>query len=124
MNMLLEPLPPTANKAPRTVLACGAWLKNAACLLQGDGVRWTPLHGDLGDPANCIALESSIEELVALAGPSIDAVAHDLHPDFFSTRVAVDVADQLCVPAIAVQHHHAHIGVVMAEHAVQEPVIG
>lgn len=122
--MLLQPLPPTSNTAPHTVLACGAWLKNAACLLQGDRVRWTPLHGDLGDPANCLSLESSVEELVALADGTIEAVAHDLHPDFFSTRVALEVADRLGVPAIAVQHHHAHIGVVMAEHGLQEPVIG
>jgi hydrogenase maturation protein HypF len=121
--MLLQPLPATAG-ASRTVLACGAWLKNAACLLQGDGVRWTPLHGDLGDPANCIALEQSVETLVAQADGAIEAVAHDLHPDFFSTRLALRVADQLGVPAIAVQHHHAHIGVLMAEYGLQEPVIG
>lgn len=122
--MLLQPLPATTKGAARTVLACGAWLKNAACLLQGDGVRWTPLHGDLGDPANCIALEHSVESLVAQADGAIEAVAHDLHPDFFSTRLALRIADQLGVPAIAVQHHHAHIGVLMAEYGLQEPVIG
>ena len=122
--MLLQPLPATTKVAARTVLACGAWLKNAACLLQGDGVRWTPLHGDLGDPANCIALEHSVESLVAHADGAIEAVAHDLHPDFFSTRLALRIADQLGVPAVAVQHHHAHIGVLMAEYGLQEPVIG
>lgn len=122
--MLLQPLPATTKVVSRTVLACGAWLKNAACLLQNDGVRWTPLHGDLGDPANCIALEHSVENLVAQADGAIAAVAHDLHPDFFSTRLALRVADQLGVPAIAVQHHHAHIGVLMAEYGLQEPVIG
>lgn len=122
--MLLQPLPVTVKSASRTVLACGAWLKNAACLLQSDGVRWTPLHGDLGDPANCIALEHSVDRLVAQADGAIEAVAHDLHPDFFSTRLALQVADLLGVPAVAVQHHHAHIGVVMAEYGLQEPVVG
>ena len=108
-----------------TILACGAWLKNAACLLMEDEVHWSPLHGDLGDPANCIALEHSVEQLVAQANGAITAVAHDLHPDFFSTRLALRVADQLGVPAIAVQHHHAHIGVVMAEYGLEEEsVIG
>ena len=122
--MLPQALPPTSDTAPRTVLACGAWLKNAACLLGDDSVHWSPLHGDLGDPDNCIALEASVEQLAALADGTIAAVAHDLHPDFFSTRVALALADRLGVPAIGVQHHHAHIGVVVAEHGLQEPVIG
>ena len=123
--MLLQSLPvPVSAPVPATILACGAWLKNAACLLQGDGVRWSPVHGDLGDPANCIASEQSVEQLLTYADGTVAAVAHDLHPDFFSTRLAQQVADRLGVPAIAVQHHHAHIGVSMAEYGLQGPVIG
>lgn len=122
--MSSQPLPATAGGTAPGVLACGAWLKNAACLLQDDSVHWSPVHGDLGDPANCIALEQSVAALLAQADGKIAAVAHDLHPDFFSTQLALGVAEQLGVPAIAVQHHHAHIGVVMAEHALDEPVIG
>lgn len=110
--------------ARTTVLACGAWLKNTACLVQEGQVHWSPLHGDLGDPANCIALEQSVESLLARADGKIDAVAHDLHPDFFSTQLAQDVAGRLSVPAVAVQHHHAHIAAVSAEHGLQEPVVG
>ena len=47
--------------------ACGAWLKNSACLLQGDRVLWSPVHGDLGEAANCLALEASVEQLLAHA---------------------------------------------------------
>lgn len=107
-----------------TVLACGAWLKNAACLIQGDAVHWSPVHGDLGDPANCVALERSVAELIERSGGNIDAVAHDLHPDFFSTRLAQQIAAIYDVPAIGVQHHHAHIGVLMAEQCIEEEVIG
>lgn len=113
-----------ADGAGATVLACGAWLKNVACLV-GDGeARWSAPHGDLGDPRNCTALDASVAALVAQAGGTIAAVAHDLHPDFYSTRLAREVAAQLGVPAIAVQHHHAHIGALMAEHGIDEPVIG
>src|SRR3990167_3015503 len=77
---------PDGSAGP-TVLACGAWLKNAACLLQGGQVHWSPVHGDLGDPANCVALEDSVTALLAQAGTTVAAVAHDLHPDFFSTQV-------------------------------------
>lgn len=107
-----------------TVLACGAWLKNAACLLSPEGVRWSPVHGDLGEPAACRALDESLHRLLRDAGGPVAAVAHDLHPDFFSTRLGLTLADELGVPAIGVQHHHAHIAAVMAEHGIDEPVVG
>jgi len=114
--MNAEPLP--------TVLACGAWLKNAACLLVDGAPFWSAVHGDLSDPAACAALEASVEALLAGHGSPIAAVAHDLHPDFFSTQLAVQLAAALGVPAIGVQHHHAHIAAVVAEHRIEGPVIG
>jgi hydrogenase maturation protein HypF len=110
--------------APARVLAVGAWLKNRACLLDGAMVHWSALHGDLGTPEACMALDASVCDLLAMAGARIDAVAHDLHPDFESTRAALALADRLQVPAIAVQHHHAHVGVVQAEQGSVAPVIG
>lgn len=108
--------------APRRVLAFGAWLKNTACRLDGNTVTWSPLHGDLAEPVQCQALEASVAQLVA-AGP-VDVIAHDLHPDFFSSRLAAAWADRLGVPAVAVQHHHAHIAALQAEHGVSTPVVG
>jgi hydrogenase maturation protein HypF len=113
------------NAAPLpTVLACGAWLKNTACLWSPGEVSWSPAHGDLSDPQACRALETSARSLLGRSAAPVQAIAHDLHPDFFSTQLALELADELGVPAIAVQHHHAHIAAVMAEHRVQEPVIG
>ena len=106
------------------VLALGAWLKNAACRLDAGRPRFSPLHGDLGDPQACLALEASAAALLRDAPRGVFAVAHDLHPDFFSTRLAVQLAGELGVPAIGVQHHHAHIAAVMAEHGLRGPVIG
>lgn len=110
-----------------TVLAVGAWLKNAACLLLQGQAHWSPVHGDLSDPAACEALEQSVRALVRQAteaGAPVQAVAHDLHPDFFSTQLAITTAHALGVPAIGVQHHHAHLAAVVAEHGIEEPVIG
>lgn len=117
------------------ILACGAFLKNAACLLDTEAPLqplWSAQHGDLSDPAACEALEQSVRALLAQAGGRIDAVAHDLHPDFFSTHLALRLAHELGVSAIAVQHHHAHIAAVLAENCAQRdmesdmarPVIG
>jgi hydrogenase maturation factor HypF (carbamoyltransferase family) len=106
------------------VLASGAWLKNTACLLDHGQVRWSALHGDLQDPAACCQLEASLRALAREARAPVAAVAHDLHPDFYSTRIAIALAKEWGVPAIAVQHHHAHIAAVMAEHGLDEPVIG
>ncbi|MEY4763393.1 MAG: hypothetical protein RI907_66 [Pseudomonadota bacterium] len=111
--------------APRHVLAVGAWLKNTACRLDGVHARWSPLHGDLAEPAQCAALEASVQALLAEAAQSpVEAVAHDLHPDFFSTHLSHRVAAELGVPAIGVQHHHAHIAALQAEHGVTQPVLG
>lgn len=122
MSGTLRQLPASTGEA--TVLAFGPWLKNTACLLQGSRVQWSPLHGDLGDPENCTALEHSVEAMLAQPDLHVDALAHDLHPDFFSTHLALQAADRLGVPAIAVQHHHAHIAAVCAEFGLREPVVG
>lgn len=110
--------------APARVLACGAFLKNSACVVDGRRVLWSPLHGDLGERAACVALEQSVEALCSRLEASVEVVAHDLHPDFHSTRLALALADRLGVRAIAVQHHHAHIAAVQAESGLAEPVIG
>ena len=112
------------HAAPARVLACGAFLKNRACLIEGDQVYWSALHGDLGNPASRAALAQSVQTLLARASGPLQAVAHDLHPDFYSTELALTLAQHLGVPALGVQHHHAHIGVVLAEQPVDAPVIG
>jgi len=120
----------TALPAPSaaTVLALGAWLKNSACLCQGGRVQWTPVHGDLSDPHACAALRAAALALIRQArtsgGPPLAALAHDLHPDFYSSQLAQELAAELGLPAVAVQHHRAHIGAVMAAHSLDEPVLG
>ncbi|WP_085318041.1 Kae1-like domain-containing protein [Derxia lacustris] len=121
----MSPAPSLAGQA--ACLAFGAWLKNRICLVSDAGQRWSALHGDLGDPAACEALEASAEALLAeaeRAGIEIGVIAHDLHPDFFSSQLALRIADRLGVPPVAVQHHHAHIGAALAEYRSDGPAIG
>lgn len=114
---------PLPAPAPAGVLGCGAFLKNRVVRIDGAQARWSPVHGDLGTAEACTALDASLHRLLAAGGPPA-ALAHDLHPDFESTRAALAQADRLGVPAIGVQHHHAHIAAVIAERGLARPVIG
>ena len=108
------------------ILALGAWFKHASCLLGTDGAAFGPNLGDLDNADACRRVAPAAEGLIAQAGGPLRAIAHDLHPDFHSTRVATELAARLGVPAIGVQHHHAHVGAVLAEHGRfnARPVLG
>lgn len=106
------------------VLALGAWFKNTVCAANGNEARLSPLIGDLDTAEACKAHEAAAAELLQWLGSAPRLIAHDLHPDFHSSRHAADLAARLGVPQLAVQHHHAHIAAVCAEHAWRGPVLG
>jgi hydrogenase maturation protein HypF len=118
---------PRPVKLPRSgpsVLATGAWLKNTICITRGDEAFLSPHVGDLDNAATCDALVEMADHLCAVLDVKPQAVAHDLHPDFFSTRFALEFAASRSLPAHAVQHHHAHVAAVAAEHGVDGPLLG
>ncbi|WP_153116319.1 carbamoyltransferase HypF [Rhodocyclus tenuis] len=106
------------------VLACGAYLKNSLCLLRGEQAFMSPHIGDLDNAASCVALDAAAMHLLDLLRIEPAVVAHDLHPDFYSSRFAAGFAAQRGLPCCAVQHHHAHIAAVMAEHRLSGEVLG
>lgn len=106
------------------ILACGAWLKNTVCLTSGRTAYVSPLLGDLDSADACQAYTDTITRLIATVGTQPEHVAHDLHPDFYSTQFAHYYAHQHNLPVIAVQHHHAHIAALCAEHGITQAVIG
>jgi len=112
-----------ASKGPN-VVATGGWFKSTACVTRGDEAFVTPHIGDLDNAPTCEALERAIGHLSGILEVAPDAVAHDLHPDFFSTRLAGELALRWSVPTIGVQHHHAHVAAVTAEHRVEAAVLG
>ena len=112
------------TRAVKPVLAMGAWFKNTVCIASGQQAFISKTVGDLGSPDACYAHEKTARELLGSLKEKPVAIAHDLHPDFHSTRFAAQLAAELDVQLIAVQHHHAHIAAVCAEHGIEEPVLG
>lgn len=107
--------------APEAVLACGAALKNTFCLTRGRQAFVSHHVGDLGDYATMQSFVEGITHLQGLLDVSPRIVAHDLHPDYPSTRYALDLPD---VELVAVQHHHAHIASCLVDNGLVDPVIG
>lgn len=103
------------------VLACGAHLKNTVCLGADQTVMLSPHVGDLENFETFQAFEQSIETLKRSAQIDPQVVAYDLHPDYLSTKYALDREG---VTTVGVQHHHAHIASVIAEHGLPGRVIG
>lgn len=108
----------------RPILAMGAWFKNTLCITSGNQALLSKIAGDLDTAEACIAHEQMARALLEQIAEKPLAIAHDLHPDFHSTRFAARLAAELDIPLCGVQHHHAHIAAVCAEHGVDEPVLG
>ncbi len=105
----------------RPLLACGAELKNTLCLARGKRA-WVSHHiGDLQNAETLSAFVAGVEHLEALFAVAPETVAHDLHPDYLSTRYALEREG---VELVGVQHHHAHLAAVLAEHDEWGPAVG
>lgn len=103
------------------VLGCGALLKNTFCLGAAGMAYFGPHIGDLENLETFEAYEHAIARMERFVGVQPAVVAHDLHPDYLSTRYALARTGAI---RIAVQHHHAHVCAAMAEHGLAGPVIG
>ncbi len=109
----------------RPVLACGAELKNTFCLGKGDRAVISQHIGDLENAATLRSFTEGIEHLGRLFDIEPELIAHDLHPDYLSTKYAIDLADrQPSLELIGIQHHHAHIASCLADNGSTGPVIG
>ena len=104
------------------VLACGAQLKNTFCYGRGAEAVLGPHIGDLDSVRVFRDYEAAIARMGQFLGVTPEIVAHDLHPDYLSTRYALGVNHGAI--AVGVQHHHAHVASGMAEHGLLGPVLG
>ena len=118
---------PRAIRLPRSgppVLALGGSLKTTICVTREDEAFVSQHVGGLDNPATCDMLMEVTRHLLDILQVQPAAIAHDLHPDFFSTRHAQALAAAWGLPAVPVQHHQAHIAAIAAEHGVTGPLLG
>lgn len=102
------------------VVAVGGQLKNTACVANHAHAVVGPHAGDLGEARAFSAYVAGVDHLIELSGARPTIVAHDMHPDYASTRYAA--ATEL--GAVAVQHHHAHLAACLAEHGETGLAVG
>jgi len=109
---LAQTLPP--------LLGVGGNKKNTFCLIRGNKAYVSQHTGDLNDRASIERFEHTLSHMQNVLSIKPVAVAHDLHPDFLSTHFA----QTLGLPSFAIQHHHAHLAAVAAEHKINQPALG
>lgn len=107
------------NLGTDAILGVGPEL-NANVTIYRNGFTITSPHvGNVRNPATFAYLTETIERLSTLLKPDIKVIAHDLHPQFLSTRFAKEMAEKIGAALVPVQHHMAHIAA-----ACQEPCVG
>ncbi len=107
--------------AAQDILGVGAEQKSTFCLAWGDKALLSQHLGDLDSLETYDYFCRAVRHLAALTRRRVQVVAHDLHPDYLSTRYA---REQAGVQLVGVQHHHAHIAACLAEHGVTGPALG
>jgi len=103
-------------------IGLGAELNVTSCMILANHAFLTQHIGDAETIETSRFLEDAIEHLSRLIGFTPDVVACDLHPKFTTTKIASVLSERLGVPLRRIQHHHAHVGSLMAEHGVNEIV--
>lgn len=117
---------PRAIKIPRNsepVLAVGGEMKNTFCITRQGDAYLSQHWGDLNHYLNYVNFQNGIERFKKMLGVEPQVIAHDLHPDYQSTRWALEQGER-GMKLIPVQHHYAHLASVMAENQLEGEVLG
>ncbi|MGH9282362.1 MAG: carbamoyltransferase HypF, partial [Acidimicrobiales bacterium] len=112
---IVLPLP-----VPRPVLAVGAELKSTITVAKGSGAVASHHIGDLEHLPAYRSFLQAVDHLCHLAGVVPELVAYDLHPEYLSTKFALDLE----LPGVPVQHHHAHIASCLVDNGRSDTVLG
>lgn len=112
----------TSFKFERSILACGAELKNTFCLARGHSAFVSHHIGDLENLETLRSFTEGIEHYKRLFDIDPEVVAYDLHPEYLSTKYAKSLDN--VSEKLAIQHHHAHVASCMADNQIEGEVIG
>ncbi|MEA5569708.1 carbamoyltransferase HypF [Calothrix sp. UHCC 0171] len=106
------------------IIAVGAHLKNTVAISINQQVLLSQHIGDLENIHTVNTFKQVIQNLSQIYDFQPDAVACDLHPNFLSTQLAQQLAQNFNIPLIPVQHHYAHVLSCMAENQINDSVLG
>ena len=106
------------------VLALGGHQKVAPCRIRNGAALVLPHMGDLDGQEGQDFFRETLERFLARDGGQPTHLACDLHPDFPTSRMAIEMASKWGVPLVPVQHHHAHVASVMADRGLEGPLLG
>lgn len=104
----------------KVVLAIGAELCVTSCILNGNRAFLSQHIGDVEKPDTLAFLEDATRRLMHLTNSKPDVIVCDLHPQFFTTRLARRFSEEFSIPLKQVQHHWAHAASLMAEYGMNE----
>ncbi len=119
-----SPFPVKLPFAVPQLLAAGSELKNTFCITNGNYAFLSHHIGDMENYETLKSFEQGVEHFERLFRVKPEVIVYDMHPNYLATRYALERAEREGLPTIAVQHHHAHVAACMAEHGLNEPVIG
>lgn len=115
------PVPVAIEQESQPILAVGGELKNTVCVVRGGEAFLSQHVGDLENLESYGFFQEAVEHLQSILEVKPRAIAYDLHPDYFSTKWALEKQG---FELVGVQHHHAHIASCMAENHLDGKVIG
>jgi hydrogenase maturation protein HypF len=115
------PVPVALEREMTPILAAGGELKNTICVVRGSEAFLSQHVGDLENSESYGFFEEVVEHFQCILEVRPQVIAHDLHPDYFSTKWALEREG---IEHIPVQHHHAHVAACMAENHLDGQVIG
>lgn len=108
----------SADLGGRCILAVGPELNSNITVYKGGFCYTSPHVGNVRNPSTLDYLKETVHKMTAITGAEYDIIAHDMHPQFLSTRYAKELSDISGAQLIPVQHHHAHIAAVCTKPCV------
>ena len=118
---------PKGFEQTQRVLAMGGELKNAFCFVQRGKAILSHHIGDLEDALTYTDYQRALEHYQPLFGQNPQVIAIDRHPEYVSSKLGRQRADQAQLPLLEVQHHHAHLAACLADNDIPittRPVLG